>query len=201
MTTRAEFHFSWVYTFSATPNSSSAVNNSKTSQGKLVAVCSHTAWLKICQTFVQLFLDLQTNTTASYQPPAQIYHDLLHSCFLLNCYTAYSLRAVVLKKKTVLKPGLFSQRPNFVWNNRKKLSQFGHNVQKGRLVNNTVTAIFNTITGQTTEMAQRKKSEITPQSNNSFVVQGSSTTHLERDIKAINTNDNQQLPSNPSLVL
>jgi len=33
-------------------------------------------------------------------------------------------------------------------------------------------------------MAQRKKSEITPQSNNSFVVQGSSTTHLERDIKA-----------------
>jgi len=51
-------------------------------------------------------------------------------------------------------------------------------------VNNTVTAIFNTITGQTTEMAQRKKSEITPQSNNSFVVQGSSTTHLERDIKA-----------------
>jgi len=50
----------------------------------------------------------------------------------------------------------FTQRPNFLKNDRKKLSQFGHNVRKGRLVN-TVTASFNTIMGQMTEMFQRNK--------------------------------------------
>ena len=38
----------------------------------------------------------------------------------------------------------------------KKLSQFGHNVWKGKLVK-TVTASFNTIMGKMTEMSQRKK--------------------------------------------
>jgi len=38
----------------------------------------------------------------------------------------------------------------------KKLSQFGRNVRKGKLMN-TVTASFNIITGLMTEMSQRKK--------------------------------------------
>jgi len=48
-------------------------------------------------------------------------------------------------------------RPEFFLTGRKKLSQFGHNVWKGRLVNNTVTASFNAIMRKLTEMSQRKK--------------------------------------------
>jgi len=47
-------------------------------------------------------------------------------------------------------------RPNFFWKDRKKLSQFGQNVRKGRLVN-TVSANFNTIIRQVAEMSQRKE--------------------------------------------
>jgi len=38
----------------------------------------------------------------------------------------------------------------------KKLTQFGHNVRKSKLVN-TVSASFNTTMGQMTEISQRKK--------------------------------------------
>jgi len=46
--------------------------------------------------------------------------------------------------------------PIFFWKDRKKLSQFGQNVRKGRLVN-TVSANFNTIIRQVAEMSQRKE--------------------------------------------
>ena len=50
----------------------------------------------------------------------------------------------------------FAHRPNF-FNDRKKLSQFGHNhVRIYRLVK-TVSASFNAVTAQMTEMSQRKK--------------------------------------------
>ena len=42
-----------------------------------------------------------------------------------------------------------SHRPKFFWNDQKTLSQFGHNVWNGRLVN-TVMASFNTVMGQMT---------------------------------------------------
>jgi len=48
---------------------------------------------------------------------------------------------------------------DFFSNDRHKLSQFGHNVRKYRLVD-TVTASFNTISGQMTEMPQRKKTSL-----------------------------------------
>ena len=51
---------------------------------------------------------------------------------------------------------LFSVLDGSFWNERKKLSQFGHNAQKASLVNN-VTASFNTTMGQITEMPQWKK--------------------------------------------
>ena len=44
----------------------------------------------------------------------------------------------------------------FFLNDRKKLSQFGHNVWKGRLVNTVMTS-FNTIMGQMTKISQVKK--------------------------------------------
>jgi len=44
---------------------------------------------------------------------------------------------------------------NLFLNDRKKSSQFGHNVVKGRVVN-TVTSSFNTVMGQMSEMSQRK---------------------------------------------
>jgi len=47
----------------------------------------------------------------------------------------------------------------FFLNDRKKLSQCGHNVWKGRLAN-TVVASFNTIMGLMTETAQRKGSGV-----------------------------------------
>jgi len=53
----------------------------------------------------------------------------------------------------------FGHRPNIFEVPKKQLSQFGHNVWKSRLVN-TVTASFNTVTGQMTEMSQRKKSRM-----------------------------------------
>ena len=49
----------------------------------------------------------------------------------------------------------FGHRPNFL-NDRKKLRRLGRNVWKGRLVN-AATASFNDITGQMTEMSQRRK--------------------------------------------
>jgi len=57
-------------------------------------------------------------------------------------------------------PGLFwsffDRRPNFFWNNWRKLNQFGHNFRKAKLVN-TITAKFSTIFGQMTEMSQWTK--------------------------------------------
>ena len=53
----------------------------------------------------------------------------------------------------------FGYRQQFFWNNRKKLSQFGHVVRKGSLVT-TVTAGFNTTKGQMTKMSQQKKNRI-----------------------------------------
>jgi len=48
---------------------------------------------------------------------------------------------------------IFGQKPNL--NDRKKLSQFSHNVGKSRLVNIVATS-FNTIMEQMTEIPQRK---------------------------------------------
>ena len=53
----------------------------------------------------------------------------------------------------------FGHRPNFLFNNWKKLSQFGHDVRKYRPVN-TVMASCNNIMGQMTEMSRRKKSQL-----------------------------------------
>ena len=50
----------------------------------------------------------------------------------------------------------FGHRPIFFWNDRNKLSQFGYDVRKDRLVN-TVVASFDTLTGEMTEMSQGKK--------------------------------------------
>ena len=50
----------------------------------------------------------------------------------------------------------FRSWTEFFWNNRKKLSQFGHNVRKGRQVNTTVPASFNIITGQMTNVSAKK---------------------------------------------
>ena len=49
----------------------------------------------------------------------------------------------------------FGHRPNLFSHDRKKLSQFSHNVLKYRLLN-TVTASSNTTMGQMTEMSQNK---------------------------------------------
>jgi len=49
----------------------------------------------------------------------------------------------------------FCHRPNLCLNYQTNLSQFGHIVRKGRLVNIVVS--FNTIIGQMTEMSQLKK--------------------------------------------
>jgi len=57
---------------------------------------------------------------------------------------------------TLLQTVFFGHRPNFFRNDRNKLSQFSHNVRKGRLAN-TLSASFDTITGQITEVFQRKK--------------------------------------------
>jgi len=46
-------------------------------------------------------------------------------------------------------------RSKFFWNDWQKLSQFGHNVWKGRLVN-TDMACINTVVGKMTKMSQRK---------------------------------------------
>ena len=51
----------------------------------------------------------------------------------------------------------FSHRLNFFWNDQKNVSQFSHNVQKGRLVN---IASFITIIGQMTKMFQQKKDSL-----------------------------------------
>ena len=58
----------------------------------------------------------------------------------------------------VLEPVLFGHGPKFVWNDRNKLSYFGQNVLKYRLMN-TDTASFNATVRQTTEMSQRRKKQ------------------------------------------
>ena len=53
----------------------------------------------------------------------------------------------------------FGRRPKLFWNDRKKLSHFGQNFWKYRVMN-TVTASFNTTVRQMTEMSQRKKTAL-----------------------------------------
>ena len=50
---------------------------------------------------------------------------------------------------------IFSVIDRIFLNDRNKLSQFGHNVRRGRLAS-TVTASFNPVTGQMTEMSWRQ---------------------------------------------
>ena len=69
------------------------------------------------------------------------YHQALYGC-LFEARFFFSL--------------FFGHRLTSFLNDRKILSQFGHNVWKYRLVN-AITASFNTIIGQMTEMSQRKK--------------------------------------------
>jgi len=64
-------------------------------------------------------------------------------------------RSLVVYFQTVF---FFGHRPICFWNDRKKLSHFGQNVWKYRLIN-TVTASFNTTLRQMTEMSQRKKKQ------------------------------------------
>jgi len=47
-------------------------------------------------------------------------------------------------------------RPKFFWNDQKKLSQFGHNVWKGRLVN-IVIASFNAVMDTNDQNVSAKK--------------------------------------------
>jgi len=51
---------------------------------------------------------------------------------------------------------IFGHRPKLFLNDRKKLSQFGQNVRRYRLVN-IVAASFNTLTRQMTQMSAKKK--------------------------------------------
>ena len=62
--------------------------------------------------------------------------------------------------------GFFSVTDRYLLKRPKKLSQFGHNVRKGRPVNivslpvNIVSLSFDNITGQMIEMHQRKKARM-----------------------------------------
>jgi len=55
--------------------------------------------------------------------------------------------------------GFFSVTDRYLLKRPKKLSQFGHNVRKGRPVN-IVSLSFDNITGQMIEMHQRKKARM-----------------------------------------
>jgi len=55
--------------------------------------------------------------------------------------------------------GFIGRRLNCFWNDRKKLSQFGHNVRKCKLLN-TVTASINTIMGQNDRNVSVKKASL-----------------------------------------